>query len=107
MTSEVTRACCVPITQSQFTESDAEGIATKFKALSDPVRVQLLNLLASTDEMCVCDFEEPLGISQPTVSYHLKILTQAGILRRTKRGKWVYYSLHEEALDHLRHMLHV
>jgi ArsR family transcriptional regulator len=81
---------------------EAEVTARVFKALSDPGRVRIVNLLATRDDgMCVCDFVEPLGLSQPTVSFHLKKLSAAGLLRREQRGVWAYYSVDRDVLARL------
>lgn len=93
-------ACCAPLTQEAITADQALTLAARMKALADPARLRLVSLLAaSTDgEACVCDLTEPLGLSQPTVSHHLKVLHQAGILTREKRSTWVYYAVVPEAL---------
>ena len=83
---------------------DAAELANGFTALSDPVRLRVLSILASSPEgeVCVCDFVGPLAKSQPTVSHHLKILTEAGLVQGERRGKWVWYSLNRERLAELR-----
>lgn len=85
----------------------AELLAKTLKAVADPARLRLLSLVAASDaaEACVCDLQEPLGLSQPTVSHHLKVLVDAGILRREKRGTWAYFSLVPGALDALAELL--
>jgi ArsR family transcriptional regulator len=91
-------ACCVPLAASELTDEEAAATARLFKALADPHRVRIVNLLATTGEpACGCDLEEPLGLSQPTVSFHLKKLADAGLLDREKRGVWAYWSLNHEA----------
>lgn len=80
-------------------------MATQLKALSDPARLRLISLIASNGEMCGCDLTEPLGLSQPTVSHHLKILANAGLVRREKRGKWAYFSVNDAELEHVAHSL--
>jgi ArsR family transcriptional regulator len=91
-------ACCAPLAAPGLTDAEAEATARLFKALSDPARVKIVNLLATTGEpACGCDLEEPLGLSQPTVSFHLKKLADAGLLDREKRGVWVYGSRNREA----------
>lgn len=94
-------ACCSPLTKEAIAPADAEAVARAFKALGDPTRVRILSIVAShaNREACVCDLQEPLGLSQPTVSHHLKILTDAGFLTRSKRGTWAYYALVPGALD--------
>ena len=90
-------ACCAPIAAESLSAEEAEATATLFRALGDPARVRLLNILAGADEVCVCELTEPLGLSQPTVSHHLKTLTHAGVLDREQRGRWAYYSINSEA----------
>jgi len=85
-------------------DSPAEAMARRLKALADPARLRIVHILAESDNrpVCVCDFVGPLGISQPTVSHHLKVLTEADILTRDKRGTWAYYTLVDPSLaDHL------
>ena len=88
---------------------EAATLALKFKAMGDPTRLRLLSLVAAHDdgEACVCDLNEPLDLSQPTVSHHLKILVDAGLLTRTKRGTWSYYALVPGALPALAETLQV
>jgi ArsR family transcriptional regulator len=78
-----------------------EQHARTFRALSDPTRLRLISIIAASEgqEACVCDLTEPVGLSQPTVSHHLKILTEAGILNRTKRGSWAYFAMVPGALE--------
>lgn len=94
-------ACCSPLATETIAASDAEAVARTFKALGDPTRVRILSIVAShaDHEACVCDLQEPLGLSQPTVSHHLKILMDAGFLTRSKRGTWAYYALVPGSLD--------
>jgi ArsR family transcriptional regulator len=99
-------ACCVgeacaPITREPISPVHALDLAAVLKALADPARLQLLSMVAAHDggEACVCDLTEPLGLSQPTVSHHLKVLVEAGFLTRAKRGTWAYYALVPGALD--------
>lgn len=96
MTKQLPVLCCVPLTSKRLRDSDARATAEVFKALADAHRVQIVNLLSRSDEpVCVCDITDHLSLSQPTVSFHLKKLTSAGILRREKRGTWAYYSIDE------------
>ena len=97
-------ACCSPITVDGLTENDAAILAEGFKALADPARLRLLSMIANADggEACACDLIEPLGRSQPTVSHHLSILVDAGLITREKRGKWAWYRLAPGRLDALR-----
>lgn len=96
-------ACCTPVTEEALDRSAAELLAKSLKAIADPTRLQLISLVAAHDgaEACVCDLQEPLGLSQPTVSHHLKVLVDAGILHREKRATWAYFSLVPGALDAL------
>lgn len=98
-----TSTCCSPITGGVMSPEDATTLAARFKAMGDPTRLRLLSLIAATadGEACVCDLNEPLDLSQPTVSHHLKILVDAGLLTRTKRGTWSYYALVPGALPAL------
>ena len=99
----VLSACCVPLATAPISTDDAIALAARFKALGDPTRVRLLSMVAAHEgsEACVCDLTEPVGLSQPTVSHHLKILVDAGLLSRTKRGVWSFYSLVPGALEGL------
>ena len=90
-TMETITECCAPVMESVLGEEEAARVASWFKVLGDPARLRLLSMLAARDETCACDLVEPMGISQPTVSHHLKVLHQAGLVEREKRGKWVYY----------------
>jgi ArsR family transcriptional regulator len=95
-------ACCTPLGAPSLSDDQAEATARLFKALADPHRVRIVNLLAtSPDPVCVCEFTGPLGLSQPTVSHHLKKLVQAGLLQREQRGTWAYYALNRDALGRL------
>ena len=95
-------ACCTPLGAPSLSDDQAEATARLFKALADPHRVRIVNLLAtSPDPVCVCEFTGPLQLSQPTVSHHLKKLVQAGLLDREQRGIWAYYSLNREAARRL------
>ncbi len=103
----VAGSCCSPITGGVMSDDEATSLAAKFKAMSDPTRLRLLSLVAATanGEACVCDLNEPLDLSQPTVSHHLKILTTAGFLTRSKRGTWAYFKLVPGALDRVSQLL--
>ena len=101
----LTSVCCEPVLGGALSEAEAEDLAAAFKVLADPARLRLLSLIASTDEMCACDLIEPVGRSQPTVSHHLSVLTDAGLLTREKRGKWAWYRLVPERLKVLRDAL--
>ena len=98
--------CCTPVGQPGITGAQAVTLATVFKALADPSRVQIVNLLANApDPVCVCDFVPLLGLSQGTVSFHLKKLLDAGLLERERRGTWAYYSLKRDGLDQVAEAL--
>lgn len=98
-----TAACCTPVTGGVLDVAEAERLARVFKALGDPTRVRLVSLVAAHDggEACVCDLVDTVGLSQPTVSHHLKQLVDAGLLTREQRGKWAYYRVVETALTAL------
>jgi ArsR family transcriptional regulator len=94
--------CCAPLDAPRLSEDDAETTAIVFKALADPHRVRIVNVLANASEpVCVCNLTPELELSQPTVSFHLKKLVQAGLLEREQRGVWAFYSLNREALGRL------
>ncbi len=100
-------ACCAPLVRDAVDPAVAQDVARVFKALGDPTRVRLLSIVAAHDggQACVCDLTEPVGLSQPTVSHHLKILVDAGLLAREQRGRWAYYSVVPGALDRLAQAL--
>ncbi|NQX10449.1 helix-turn-helix transcriptional regulator [Microbacteriaceae bacterium VKM Ac-2855] len=100
-------ASCDPASGEPIAADHAEAMARTLKALADPARLRLLSMVASHDgsEACVCDLTEPLGLSQPTVSHHLKILVEAGFLTRSKRGTWAYFRLVPGALDNVAALL--
>jgi ArsR family transcriptional regulator len=100
-------ACCSPLTSSSLTIEESERIAPLLKALADPVRLRLLSLVAAhaDGESCVCDLQNAFDLSQPTISHHLKVLHDAGLLDRTKRGTWVYYAVRRGALADLASLL--
>jgi ArsR family transcriptional regulator len=96
-------ACCAPLGASNLTESEAEATAKLFRALGDPARVRIMNVLLSADHpVCVCNLVPSVGLSQPTVSHHLKKLMDAGLLRREERATWAYYTVDVEAMNRLR-----
>jgi ArsR family transcriptional regulator len=105
--ASVPSACCSPLVRASLSAEDAATLATILKAIADPARLRLLSLVAAHDggEACVCDLIEPLGLSQPTVSHHLKVLVDAGLLTREKRGVWAYFTLVPAALDSLAAVL--
>ncbi len=93
-------ACCAPLTAAPLTVEQAEQVAPLLKALADPVRLRLMSLVASRErgEACVCDLNDAFDLSQPTISHHMKVLHEAGLVDRDKRGVWVYYRARTEAL---------
>jgi len=95
--------CCAPLLRQPITAGQAEHLARVLKALADPTRLRLVSMVAAHEgsEACVCDLTEPLGLTQPTISHHLKVLVDAGILSRDKRGVWAYYALVPGAMDAL------
>ncbi len=94
--------CCVPLAAPALTDEEAEATAELFRALGDRARVRIVNALAtSPDPVCVCNLIEPLGLSQPTVSHHMKKLLDAGLVEREQRGKWAYFTLKPEAAEKL------
>lgn len=100
-------ACCAPLVREPLSAEEAGQLAITMKALADPARLRLLSIVAASEnaEACVCDLIEPVGLSQPTVSHHLKILTTAGFLERSKRGTWAYFKLVPGALDRVSQLL--
>jgi len=81
---------------------ERDALAARFKALADPTRVAIINSLSAADEVCVCNLTETFDLSQPTISHHLKILRQAGLVESSRRGTWAYYRLVPEAISALR-----
>jgi ArsR family transcriptional regulator, arsenate/arsenite/antimonite-responsive transcriptional repressor len=103
LTPVETVACCSPLMKEPLSAEQSEHIAPLLKALADPVRLRLLSLVAShaDGEACVCDLNDAFELSQPTISHHLKVLHEVGLLDRSKRGVWVYYSVKQGALADL------
>ena len=99
--------CCPPLSSAPLAQDDAEDVAAALRVLADPARLRLLSLIQSgaEGEACVCHLVEPLGLTQPTVSHHLKVLVQAGLLEREQRGRWAYYRAIPGRLDALRALL--
>ncbi|MEX0848554.1 MAG: metalloregulator ArsR/SmtB family transcription factor [Ilumatobacteraceae bacterium] len=98
-------ACCgASVLAGALDEGDAEQLAHGFRALADPARIRLLSIIAAspTGEVCACDLVEPLGRAQPTVSHHLSLLVEAGLLTRTKRGRWAWYRIAPDRIELLR-----
>lgn len=100
-------ACCSPVTGGVVTDEAAEALARMFKALGDPTRVKLLSMIAAADggEACICDMTGPVGLSQPTVSHHMKQLVEAGLAVREQRGRWAYYRVAPDVLGSLANAL--
>ena len=96
-------ACCMPVTTAPLSAAAADQLARTLKAIAEPTRLRLLSLIAAhhNGEACVCELTDPVGLSQPTVSHHLKVLVDAGLLTREKRGVWAFYTLIPEALGDL------
>jgi len=100
-------ACCPPLAVQALGADQAAGIAPMFKALGDPVRLRLMSMIASTAEACVCDLSGAFDVSGPTISHHLKVLREAGLVDSERRGTWVYYRVRPEALRQLGALLQV
>src|SRR6202167_5877182 len=100
LTPAETAACCSPLAAEPMTTEQAEQVAPLLKALADPVRLRLMSLVASRagGEACVCDLNDAFDLSQPTISHHMKVLHEAGLVDRDKRGVWVYYRSRPQAL---------
>ena len=99
-------ACCVPLTEAPLVVEQAESVAKMFKALGDPVRLRLLSLITSAaGEVCVCDLTAAFDLTQPTISHHLKVLREAGLVGSQRRGTWVYYWALPETLKQLSVLL--
>lgn len=96
-------ACCSPMTSGVVTDETAMTLARMFKAIGDPARVKLLSMVAAAPEggACICDMTGPVGLSQPTVSHHMKVLVEAGLTTREQRGKWAYYRVAPHVLGSL------
>ncbi len=97
--------CCAPLRTTPLAEDEAVELARMFTALADPVRLRLLSLVATADEVCSCDLLETLGKSQPTISHHTKTLADAGLITGEKRGRWVYWRVVPSKIDSLRKAL--
>ncbi|MFL5937131.1 MAG: ArsR/SmtB family transcription factor [Gaiellaceae bacterium] len=102
MAVESAIVCCAPLGAPVLDEAEALATAELFKTLGDPARVRIVNVIArSSEPVCACELYEPLGLSQPTVSHHLKKLVDAGLLEREQRGRWAYFSLQRDAVEKL------
>jgi ArsR family transcriptional regulator len=103
--TEAEGLCCAPLTKEALSEADAASLATVMTALSDPVRLRLLSLVASEGEVCSCNLEGPLGKSQPTISHHTRILSDAGLIVGERRGKWTWWHTAPDQLRAVREAL--
>jgi ArsR family transcriptional regulator, arsenate/arsenite/antimonite-responsive transcriptional repressor len=97
--------CCASVLQAPLGERDAEELSRAFAALADPVRLRLLSLIATADEVCSCELEQPLGRSQPTISHHTRALAEAGLITGEKRGRWMYWRVVPERVAAVRSAL--
>ncbi|KAA0234148.1 MAG: Transcriptional repressor SmtB [Acidimicrobiales bacterium] len=102
--SDLVPSCCGPVLHGVLSESEATELADNFKVLADPARLRLLSVIAAQpgSEACVCDLVDVVDRSQPTVSHHLKVLTEAGLVKREKRGRWAWFSLVPARIEALR-----
>lgn len=100
-----TDTCCTPLTDGALTKAEASELAPIFAALSDPVRLRLLSIVASEGEVCSCNLEGPLGKSQPTVSHHTRVLAEAGLIEGEKRGRWTWWRAVPAQMERLRDLL--
>ncbi|MGG6268732.1 ArsR/SmtB family transcription factor [Leptolyngbya sp. AN03gr2] len=100
-------SCCPPLLKGKLTPEEATQLAAIFRVLGEPARLQLLNLIAAqpTQEVCACELVETLGLAQPTVSHHLKVMYEAGLLEKERRGTWIYYRIVKERLIALQNVL--
>jgi ArsR family transcriptional regulator len=94
-------ACCTPLGRDAMSTKQAESVAGLLKALADPVRLRLMSMIAASDETCVCELTDTFDVSQPTISHHLRVLREAGLVDSERRGTWVYYWAQPAALDAL------
>jgi len=104
-TRPVTAMCCSSVTEAPLSEAEADDLAHVLAALADPVRLRLLSLVAAQNEVCSCDLEGPLGKSQPTVSHHTRVLSEAGLLTGEKRGRWMWWRVQPDRLSAVRKAL--
>jgi len=107
LVAEITEECCPQVLRSPLDPEQAEDMAAALKVLADPTRLRLVSLLASAEnaEACVCDLTAPLGLTQPTISHHLKVLADAGLVSRDQRGKWAFFTLLPERFSIVRDAL--
>ena len=109
VTTQPMTGCCAPLLSGHLNPAEAEQLAALFRVLGEPARLQVLSLIAArpAKEACVCELTEPLGLSQPTVSHHLKVLYESGLLQKERRGTWIYYHLVPERFEMLLRVLAV
>jgi ArsR family transcriptional regulator, arsenate/arsenite/antimonite-responsive transcriptional repressor len=102
--SKLAISCCSSLLAGRLTQDEAAQLAATFRVLGEPARLQMLSLIAAQPnrEVCACELAEPLGLSQPTVSHHLKVMYEVGLLGRERRGTWIYYRILPEKLEMLR-----
>jgi ArsR family transcriptional regulator len=105
--SDASVACCPPLAVAPLTVEQSAAVAPMFKALGDPVRLRLMSMIASTREVCVCDLTDAFEVSGPTVSHHLRVLREAGLVDSERRGTWVYYWIRPDAVRQLGALLTV
>lgn len=100
----IDETCCPQVLSEPLAEDESERLASALQVLADPARLRLLSIIsaAPAGEVCACDLTKPLGLSQPTVSHHLKVLTEAGLLEREQRGRWAFFSVRPEPIELLR-----
>ncbi len=98
-------ACCAPVTGGELSDDDADQLAGILHALADPVRLKMYSMIAASGSVCSCDFQEPLGKSQPTISHHTRILAAAGLISGEKQGRWTVWTVVPGQLDALRSAL--
>lgn len=103
----LTEGCCAPLTREPLTQADAVDLAPLFKALGDPVRLRLLSLIACHEggEACVCELTDAFDVSAPTISHHLKVLREAGLITAERRGTWIYYRISSEVIARISAVL--
>lgn len=104
---KVRAGCCTPFINEQLTDSEATQLAETLSLLAHPIRLRLLAILARhAGHVCVCDLEAALPVKQPTVSHHLRLLRDGGLIEGERRGQWIYYAIRREALAHVRTLIH-
>ncbi len=104
---KVRAGCCTLFTDEPLTESEVTHLAETLSLLAHPIRLRILAILARhAGHVCVCDLEATLPVKQPTVSHHLRLLRDGGLIEGERRGQWIYYAIHREALDRVRAMIH-